>query len=153
MGCSVEKRTQVVVYGSSIAMAGIAASLQADAGLDVVRLNRLGPTSQPSLDELNPAVIAFDLSDPPSGVDLTLLCERPGLLLVGVDPDSDELLIVSSRQRRAVSAADLLEAIDREIENRVGRQRRSCRPARTGRLSEKDGSRLECGGERKERQA
>jgi len=119
MGCSVEKRTQVVVYGSSIAMAGIAASLQADAGLDVVRLNRLGPTSQPSLDELNPAVIAFDLSDPPSGVDVALLCERPGLLLIGVDPGSDELVIVSSRQRRAVAVADLLRVIHQgEMETR-----------------------------------
>ncbi len=123
-----EKRTQVVVYGSSIAMAGIAASLQANAGLEVVRLNPFGDTSQPSLDELNPAVMAFDLAHPPSGVDVTLLCERPGLLLVAVDPGSDELIVVSSRQRRAVAVADLLEVIDRETRSCVEKEAKPARP-------------------------
>ena len=66
-------------------------------------------------------MIAFDLSDPPSGVDVALLCERPGLLLIGVDPGSDDLVIVSSRQRRAVAVADLLEVIHQgEMETRRG---------------------------------
>jgi hypothetical protein len=131
----VDKRTQVVVYGSSLSMAGIAASLRADPTLDVVciiaqsctALEQDGPVSpcprvpvsanssalQQALIELDPAVIAFDLSDPSSGLDVRLLRERPGLLLVGVDPASDDLLVLSSQQERAVVVADLLSVIHR----------------------------------------
>jgi hypothetical protein len=108
-----EKRTQVVVYGSSLNMAGIAASLKGDASLEVVRIDSHSPTLQQKLNELDPAVIAFDLSDPSSGLDVRLLRERPGLLLVGVDPASDELLVLSSQRERAVAVADLLSVIRR----------------------------------------
>ncbi len=108
-----DKRTQVVVYGSSLHMAGIAASLDGDADLEVVRIDSHSPTLQQRLNELDPAVIALDLSDPSSGLDVRLLHERPGLLLVGVDPASDELLILSSQQERAVAMADLLRVIHR----------------------------------------
>jgi hypothetical protein len=138
-----EKRLQVVVYGSSLTMAGIAASLRADPTLDVVwitaqactalqqdvpalapsnawgapRPRDSGPAHSSALPQaliaLDPAVIAFDLSDPSSGLDVRLLRERPGLLLVGVDPSSDELLVLSSQQERAVAVADLLSVIHR----------------------------------------
>jgi hypothetical protein len=108
-----EKRMQVVVYGSSLTMAGIAVSLKGDAGLEVVCIDSHSPTFQQKLNELDPAVITFDLSDLSSGLDLRLLRERPGLLLVGVDPASDELLVLSSQQERAVAVADLLSVIHR----------------------------------------
>lgn len=108
-----DKRTRVVVYGSSLNMAGIAASLKGDAGLEVVRIDSHSPAFQQRLNELDPAVIAFDLSDPSSGLDVRLLRQRPGLLLVGVDSASDELLILSSQQERVVAMADLLRVIQR----------------------------------------
>ena len=106
-----KKRMQVVVYGNSLSMAGIAATLRVDAGLEVVRIDPHSPTLLQQLAELDPAVIAFDLGDPSSGLDVRLLRERPGLLLVGVDPASDELLLLSSQQERAVAVADLLSVI------------------------------------------
>ena len=42
---------------------------------------------------------------------LALLRACPGMLLVGVDPSSDELLLLSSRQRQAVSIADLEQVL------------------------------------------
>lgn len=107
------KRTQVVVYGSSLNMAGVAASLKGDAGLEVVRIDSPSPTFHERLKELHPTVIAFDLSDPSSSLDVGMLRERPGLLLVGVDPASDELLVLSSQQERAVTVTDLLRVIHR----------------------------------------
>src|SRR5512139_1959649 len=103
MRCIVEIRTRVVVYGSSIHMAGIAISLKADQSLEVVCVDPHSPTARQSLCELNPAVIAFDLSDPSTSVDVSLLREKPGVLLIGVDPASDEILVLSGRTQRALS--------------------------------------------------
>lgn len=104
---------RVVVYGSSLHIAGIAASLQAESGVEVVSLDPCSPITGQSLLELNPAAIAFDLTDPDPGLDVALLRERPGLLLIGVDPNSDELMVLSSRSARALSVADLVEVICR----------------------------------------
>lgn len=109
-----EKRTRVVVYGCSLHMAGIAASLTAEAGLEVVCVAPASPTARPRLDELHPVVIVFDLSDPSLDLDITLLRERPGLLLIGVDPNSDEVLVLSSRSAQALSVADLVDVICRK---------------------------------------
>jgi hypothetical protein len=43
-------------------------------------------------------------------------------VLVGVDPASDKLVVVTVRESRAVAVADLLEVIDRETETRAEQQ-------------------------------
>ena len=90
-----DERTQVVVYGCSISMAGIAISLTVEASLEVVCVDPNSPTARQRLNEINPAVIVFDLSDPVLDLDITLLRKQPGLLL-------------SSRSTQALSVADLL---------------------------------------------
>jgi hypothetical protein len=107
----VEKRTQVVVYGSSLNMATVAASLNADQGLEVICVDPRSPTARQYLRELNPAAIAFDLNDPPQSMDDILLRQRPDLLLIGVDPTNDEILVLSSRPQQARSASDLVSVI------------------------------------------
>ena len=109
-----EKRTRVIVYGSSLHMAGIAASLKADQSLEVVCVDPRSPTARQSLGELNPAAIAFDLSDPPASVDVALLYEQPGLLLIGVNPNSNELLVLSGRPQQALSVSDLVHVIQQK---------------------------------------
>ena len=94
-------------------MAGIAVSLNADQGLEVVCVDPHSPTARQSLSELSPTAIAFDMSDPPASLDVALLCERPGLLLIGVNPNSNELLVLSGQQERAVAVTDLLKVIQR----------------------------------------
>ena len=109
-----EIRTRVVVYGSSLSMAGIAASLKANQSLEVVCVDPHSPTARQTLSELNPAAIAFDLSDPPASLDVTLLCEKPGVLLIGVDPASDEILVLSGRLQRALSVSHLVHVIQQK---------------------------------------
>ena len=105
------ERTQVVVYGTSLHMAGIAASLKEEAGLAVACVEPDSAAARQHLPELSPAVIVFDLSDTKPGPDITLLRERPDLLLIGVDPSSDELLLLSSRPAQALTLSDLIELI------------------------------------------
>lgn len=106
-----EKRTQVVVYGSSLNMATVKASLNVDPGLEVICIDPRSPTARQYLRELNPAAIAFDLNDPPQTMEAILLRDRPEALLIGVDPTNDEILILSRRPQQAGSASDLIGVI------------------------------------------
>jgi hypothetical protein len=104
-------RTRVVVYGNSLNLAGIAASLKADARLEVICINPHAPNARQSLNELNPAVIAFDLSETNPDLDIILLRDQPGLQLIGIDACSDKLLVLSSHSSQAHSVADLISVI------------------------------------------
>jgi hypothetical protein len=107
----VEKRTRVIVYGSTLNMAGIAASLKTDAGLEVIWVDPHSADVCQRLKEIEPAAIAFDMSGPSPVLDVTILRECPGLLLIGVDPSKDELLVLSSYPAQATSISDLIQII------------------------------------------
>ncbi len=106
-----EKPRRVAVYGNSLNMAGIVASLKADATLEVLCINLDSPDARRSLDENDFAAIVFDLSDPPLRLGFTLLRDQAGLLLIGVDPSMDEMLVLSSHPAQAHSMADLFSII------------------------------------------
>lgn len=113
----VEKATRVVVYGSSLHMAGIVTSLREEAGLELVLLKPGSHGIRQRLKELQPAVILFDLSDPASNLDVALLREGPGLVLIGADPSSDELLVLSSQPAQALTMSDLIAVIHTRTSN------------------------------------
>ncbi len=106
-----EGRTPIVIYGGSLNLAGIAASLEARGGLEVVCVEPHSTAASQALHELHPAAIVFDLNDPLPNLEATLLGEQPGLMLIGVDPNRNELLVLSGHPHRAVSMADLVETI------------------------------------------
>jgi hypothetical protein len=108
---NMEKRKRVVVYGNSLNMAGIVASLKADATLEVLCVNLDSPNALQSVDENDITAIVFDLGDPPLRLDITLLRDLPGLLLIGVDPSRDEMLVLSSQPEQALSVADMVKVI------------------------------------------
>ena len=106
-----EKHRQVAVCDDSLHMAGIMASLKADTTLEVLCIDCDSPSARQSLDEHDLAAIIFDLSDPPLHLDITFMCDRPGLMLIGVDPSRDEMLVLSSHRERVPSMADLVRLI------------------------------------------
>jgi len=102
---------RVAVLGNTLNLAGIAASLKADANLEVVNLFAPSPTAWRQIKEIDSSVVIFDLTDPSTSVDITLLHECPDLMLIGVDPGSDEILVLSCRPHQALSVADLVDVI------------------------------------------
>ena len=92
-------------------MAGIAASLKAEASLEILCVDPQNPTARQSLNELDPHAIIFDRSDPNTALDLALLREQPGLLLVGVDPSSDDALVLSGQLTRVLSGKELARLV------------------------------------------
>jgi len=106
-----EKRRRVAVYGKSLNIAGIVASLKTDTTLEVLCLDLDSPDARQSLDENDLAAIVFDLSDPSLRLDVILLRDRPGLLLIGVEPSKDEILVLSSHPKQVLSMMDLVNVI------------------------------------------
>ncbi len=106
-----ETRKRVAVFGNSLNMAGIVASLKADITLEVLCVKPDFSDARQRIDENALAAIVFDLSDPPQRLDISLLCDLPGLLLIGVDFSRDKMLVLSCRPAQALSMADLVSVI------------------------------------------
>jgi hypothetical protein len=107
----VTPKIRVAVCGNSLHMAGLAASLNANPDVTVSRIPANMATLSPGLDEIAPAVVVFDLGEMPGDLAISLLRDRPELTLIGVDPSSDRMLVLSGREEQPVSAAELLQAI------------------------------------------
>ena len=121
-----EKHRQVAVYGNSLNMAGIVASLKTDPTLEILCVNPDSPDARKSLDENNLAAIVFELSDPALKLDVAVLRDRPGLLLIGVDPSMDEVLVLSSYPEQVLSVADLVKVIRQKDSNlKLGTMKRT----------------------------
>jgi hypothetical protein len=107
----VTPKIRVAVCGSSLYMAGLAVSLQANRDVEVTRIPANTTALSQSVDELAPALVAFDLGEMPGDLAISLLRDRPELTLIGFDPASDRMLVLSGRQEQPVSATELLLAI------------------------------------------
>jgi len=108
----------LVLYGNSVILAALGTELERRHRFDVITLEPECPEPLQRISALDPRAVLFDLAALSPDLILALLRERPGLLLAGVDPSSDQVLVLESRRERAVAPADLLEMIDRETASR-----------------------------------
>ncbi len=103
--------SSVVFYGSSVLLAGLEADLRSRGQLEVVAIAAEGGDEVARIGACDPDAVVFDLAATRPDFAVSLLGERPGLLLIGVDPSSDRLVVLSGRQAPAVTATDLIRAI------------------------------------------
>ena len=105
---------KVVLYGNSLALSGVGASLEAHPGLHVVRVDATGESDE-ALRELEPDVVVFDLAT--AQPDVVALWRRdPPALPIGVDLLKQQVVVFSGKRSRALTTADLV----RVIEGRAG---------------------------------
>jgi hypothetical protein len=104
----------VVVYGNSVFLAGIKAELERDATLQVITVEAGRPDVTDLIRACNPRAVLFDLAAEKPGFTVTLLREQPSVPLIGVDPSSDELLVLSSHSVQALSVSDLVNVVHKE---------------------------------------
>lgn len=102
----------VLLYGNSLAISSIGASLQAYAGLNILTLDAALPDAAQEMNALRPDVILFDLAAAQPDFALALWQAQPHLLMIGVDLTSGKALVLSSQPARALTTQDLLQAID-----------------------------------------
>ena len=82
---------KVLFYGNSLVLAGVQATFNRYPGFETIALDQ--PTTQTELLLLNPEVAVIDMGALESEFLLAQMQELPGLLLIGVDPESHEVLL------------------------------------------------------------
>ena len=103
-------RRRILLYGNSVILGSIGASLQRSAQFEVTKL-------APPLDKAlvhNPAkpdILLFDLETPRTEAVFSYLESNPGLLLVGISPDINLVQAWSGREFRELSTQGLFELI------------------------------------------
>ncbi len=100
---------RVIVYGNSVALAGIEASIKLDPECEVIA--HAWPISQQELCRLHPDVMIFELDAVQPEFLYTLSKELPGLLLISIDPESNRVLIWSGQQAEGWTIQDLEQVI------------------------------------------
>ncbi len=106
--------SRLVVYGNSVFLAGIKAQLENTAALELITLQDTHTGVADRVRACQPQAVLFDLAMGYPDFAVSLLHELPGLLLIGVDPSSNELLILSGRPQPAMSVSDLVAVIDQK---------------------------------------
>src|SRR5262245_15623533 len=86
-----DSQHKVLFYGNSLVLAGVQATFKDYPGFETIALDE--PTTQTELLVLNPTLVVFDMADLESEFLLAQMQELPGLLLMGVDPESHEVLL------------------------------------------------------------
>lgn len=99
--------SRVMLYGNTLVVDALGASLASCPGMELLRVDAPLAELAARLDDLHPDALLFDVSAAQSDLVVRLLRERPELLLIGVDPASDQVLLLSGRRARPVSLAEL----------------------------------------------
>ena len=105
------KKRRVVLFGRSLILGTLGASLRHYPDLEVVSLSLPLPSAQ-ELSALAPDVILFDMGSGRPEAAFSLLGTRPGLLLIGIDPSTNQALLFSGRQLRELSTQDLVRVMN-----------------------------------------
>ena len=109
------KKRTVFLYGQSLLLAGVAASLQKCPGLQVTHATTWAEASQ-LLAEQVPDVLIFDMTNANETHILPLLLKNPGLLLIGLDPEHNRAVLLGGQETRALT----LEGLGDIVQGRSG---------------------------------
>ena len=107
-------RPSVVVLGDSLLTDGVAVSLADCPQLSLLRIDSNVFDIWQQVNTLNPDVIVFDLETPHSPLILSLLKEKPGILLLGLDLACNRVIVLNSRQSFTQTMHDLCQIIETE---------------------------------------
>ncbi len=116
-------RCRVVLCGSSLVLAGVGQSLEQPCPrFEVVSLEASGEDAARALDTLCPSAVILDLSTMTTAFAFPLLDNHPDLLLIGLDPGGNGLLLLSGQQARQLTSEDLAHFIDRSFPEGQGEE-------------------------------
>jgi len=105
-------RRKVVLYGDSLVLAGIGQSLERYSRFEVLSLDASSEDAARELDVCCPAAVIVDLSIMPTELAFSLLDEHPDLLLIGLNPGGNGLVVLSGQQARSLTTEDLARLIE-----------------------------------------
>jgi hypothetical protein len=103
------KPRRVLVCGDSVALAGIATSLALDPNCQVAHHGL--PICDEVLRNLQPDVILFDLDAVPPAFVYTASRSLRGVLLIGIDLETNRALLWAEQQAEGMCSQDLMDVI------------------------------------------
>lgn len=107
-----ERRKRIVLFGNSIILGTVGASLRCSSRYEVITI----PMSEPKkLNNLAPDVVLFDLEANHLEEAFSLLESYPQIMFVGVSPDKNLVKMWSGQQLHELSTSDLLQVIEEQL--------------------------------------
>ncbi len=103
----------VVLYGNSLVVSSVGASLHGRPGLHLVRLEAGSSHAAQRLQTLHPDVIVFDRVTTPLDFAFDLLRECPRLLLISIDLATARMLVLSGHESSVLTTEDLMNVIEK----------------------------------------
>jgi chemotaxis response regulator CheB len=114
-----ENRQIVVLFGDSLLIDTVEASLGDNQEWGVVRIHTNVTDVGERLKSLCPDLVIFDWDAPHSEFVVSLLRDQPGIPLLGLDVTCSKVVVLSSRQYIALTAHDLIQVIQEHVSHRV----------------------------------
>ena len=105
------KCKRIVLYGNSVVVGSVGASLEQAGCYEVIRLPLPVPDAS-DLEAVGPDVVVFDVDGGPAEAAFSLLETHPELLLLGISPVGDVVQFWSRRHCHARSSRDLAALIE-----------------------------------------
>jgi len=102
---------KVGICGSRLVISAIGASLRQNPMVDVQTIEDSLPGIIEGPDAALPDVILFDIAATPPQFAIRLISTHPFITLIGVDLAKNEMLVLYGKQRRLLTAEDLMQAI------------------------------------------
>jgi len=106
-----EERRMVVLFGDSLLMDTVEASLGNRQELGVMRIHTTVTDVEERLKSICPDLIIFDLDAPHSQFVLPFLRDQPGVPLLGLDVTCSRAIALSSQHYITLTANDLVQVI------------------------------------------
>ena len=104
---------RVLLCGRSLLLSGVAASLAERPGLKVARAATWAEAGQRLAPPAGiPDVLIFDLTSSNESHILPLLLKNPGLLLIGLDTETNQAVLVSGQKARSLTLNQIREIVE-----------------------------------------
>jgi hypothetical protein len=112
------KPRRVIVYGNTLALAGIAIALENRPDIQVVTVDETRPSDTDPRDGeedvfLDADIAIFDIAQTDVPPLLARLPQRNNLLVIGLDANSNQMLVWSGQSSQASTIQDLVQFIER----------------------------------------
>jgi hypothetical protein len=108
-------KRRVVLYGNTLVLAAVGRTLSTHRGLRIISLDPSQATALGDLDSLRPCTLILDLTEVTPERAVGLVQGRPDLMLIGLEPSGEGLLVLSGEQARALTTDDLVRLIETRV--------------------------------------
>lgn len=114
---SQESRPVIWIIGNNVLMDGVTSCLQERLVADLVRWDDLKFDLDTNLNVSNPILIIFELDHPGSYMLLHLLRERPGIQLLGINQNCNQVIVLNSLTRKTSKMTDLYQIVEKLLDS------------------------------------